>query len=107
MRTTTIIAMHEVGTTHLAEVAREMETLGRPTIRAIIGGGYLLAIEGTHRMAAAGDYGFDVEVVADVDAGEGDVVIDGEDGPITAQDLLEALVSDGGPTGASYDCEID
>lgn len=57
-------------------VAREMERLGPPTIRAILSGGRLYAIEGTHRLAAAQSLGLQptIVVVADDDTDAGVVV---------------------------------
>jgi ABC-type glycerol-3-phosphate transport system substrate-binding protein len=50
---TTIYAIHAPVDAHLASVIEEMRVLGAPMIRAIDCGDYLMAIEGSHRLAAA------------------------------------------------------
>ena len=50
---TTIYAIHAPQETKLQAVIEEMRVLGAPTIRAIDCGDYLMALEGSHRLAAA------------------------------------------------------
>ena len=49
----TVYAIHAPGGYHLAEVIAEMRTLGAPSIRVVDCGDYLMALEGSHRLAAA------------------------------------------------------
>lgn len=48
-----IIAPNAVDDRRLSKVIAEMEKLGSPTIKVIDGGDYYLALEGSHRLAAA------------------------------------------------------
>lgn len=50
---TYVYAPHEPDAEHLADVIEQMRTLGAPTIRAVWMGEYWLALEGSHRLAAA------------------------------------------------------
>ncbi len=50
---TTIYAIHAPEEAKLEAVIAEMRVLGAPTIRAIDCGDYLMALEGSHRLAAA------------------------------------------------------
>lgn len=73
---TTVWALHKFDEARLAEVMAEMERLGAPTIRAVDVAGYLMAIEGTHRLEAARRLGLTpvVEVVAGADADNAEVI---------------------------------
>ena len=64
---TTLYTIHKVDKTKLAAVIADMRVLGFPTIRAVDCGGYLMAIEGTHRVAAAAHLGL---TLADFDVVE-------------------------------------
>ena len=57
---TTVIAINATDADHLACVMAEMESLGAPTIRCIRddASGVVLALEGSHRLAAA--YALDI-----------------------------------------------
>lgn len=48
-----IIALNRPSKVHLAVVTEEMRVLGPPTLRALWTGDHWLAIEGSHRLAAA------------------------------------------------------
>ena len=50
---TMIYAIHSTNADHLATVTAEMETLGAPTIRVVDCGDHYIALEGSHRIAAA------------------------------------------------------
>lgn len=50
---TTIYAIHAPLADKLAGVMAEMETLGAPTIRVVDCGDHYMALEGSHRLAAA------------------------------------------------------
>lgn len=58
----TILTAHETDKDKLATVTAEMETMGAPTIRAYWDGEKYIALEGTHRIAAAAALGLDVEI---------------------------------------------
>jgi hypothetical protein len=60
--TITIVAPHETFPAKLAAVKAEMEKLGPPTIRAFFNGEIWLAVEGSHRIAAAAELGIPVEI---------------------------------------------
>jgi len=49
----TIYAPHKTEEEKLADVIAQMRIMGAPTIRAVNCGDYYLAIEGSHRIAAA------------------------------------------------------
>jgi hypothetical protein len=48
-----VVAPNKTFPTHLADVKKEMETLGTPTIRAYWDGEKYIALEGSHRLQAA------------------------------------------------------
>ena len=50
---TMIYALNHTTANHLAAVTAEMETLGAPTIRVVDCGDHYIALEGSHRLAAA------------------------------------------------------
>jgi hypothetical protein len=50
---TTVYTIHNTDPAKLATVKAEMATLGAPVIRVVNCGDYLMALEGTHRIAAA------------------------------------------------------
>lgn len=54
---TTIYAIHAPEAEKLTEVMATMRELGAPTIRAVDCGDYLMALEGSHRLAAAAELG--------------------------------------------------
>lgn len=49
----TLYTIHTTDADKLQEVIAEMRRLGSPTIRAVDCGDYLMALQGTHRIAAA------------------------------------------------------
>jgi hypothetical protein len=53
----TIYALHDTDASKLAAVIREMQQLGAPTVRVVDCADYYMAIEGTHRLAAAAALG--------------------------------------------------
>lgn len=59
----TVYAIHAPEAEKLEEVMAEMETLGAPSIRVINCGDYYMAMEGSHRLAAAHELGIDPELV--------------------------------------------
>lgn len=64
----TIYAVHPPRPSHLATVARQMQSLGSPTITVYDGGDHYRAIEGAHRLAAAQQLGLAVRVrIMDMD----------------------------------------
>lgn len=60
---TMIYAIHGTDDDKLAGVVAEMETLGAPTIQVINCGDYYMALEGSHRLAAASQLGLEPELV--------------------------------------------
>lgn len=59
----TIYAIHAPVAEKLETVKREMETLGAPTIRVVNCGDHYMALEGSHRLAAAHALGLEPELV--------------------------------------------
>jgi hypothetical protein len=64
-----VIAIHEAEPTKLARVKSEMARLGAPKIRVIAyGDNQYLALEGSHRLAAASELGMPVDLdIVDLD----------------------------------------
>lgn len=52
-----IYAIHAPEAGKLAQVIEEMRALGAPTIRVVDCGDYYMALEGSHRLAAAAELG--------------------------------------------------
>lgn len=63
MPTTTIYAIHSPDADKLADVTAEMRRLGAPTVRVVDCGDYYMALEGSHRLAAARALGIEPELV--------------------------------------------
>lgn len=59
----TVYAIHGTDAAHLEQVKAEMETLGAPVIRVVDCGDYYMALEGSHRLAAAHQLGISPELV--------------------------------------------
>jgi hypothetical protein len=59
----TIFSIHEVNEEKLASVVADMQRLGSPSIRVVDCGDYLMALEGTHRIAAAARLGIPVDLI--------------------------------------------
>lgn len=59
----TIVAPHAAEPSKLAEVIAQMETLGAPTIAAHYDGEKYIALEGSHRIAAAVKLGLPITIV--------------------------------------------
>jgi hypothetical protein len=59
----TVYAIHAPEAEKLETVKSEMEAMGAPTIRVIDCGDYYMAMEGSHRLAAAHELGIDPELV--------------------------------------------
>ena len=78
---------------HLAEVSKEMETLGSPSIRAIWSEAYgmWMAVEGCHRLRAAAELGLTPEIIDISDAETVVVQNDGEDEAMDVQTLAAEL----------------
>jgi hypothetical protein len=60
---TTVYAIHAPFADRLEAVKAEMATLGAPTIRVVDCGDFLMALEGSHRLAAAAALGLTPEFV--------------------------------------------
>lgn len=58
----TVYAIHAPTVDHLAEVKAEMIVRGAPTIEVVDCGDYYMALEGSHRLAAAADLGLTPEL---------------------------------------------
>jgi len=58
-----ITAINPTDADHLAEVIEEMRVLGAPVIRAVETCYGLVAIEGSHRLAAAAELGLSPEII--------------------------------------------
>ena len=58
----TLYTIHAVDQQKLAEVVAEMQIMGSPAIRAVDCGDHLMAIEGTHRIAAAVQLGIAINL---------------------------------------------
>jgi len=61
---TTMYTMHAPNQQHLARIVQEMKVLGAPTIRVVDCGDHYVALEGTHRIAAAAQLG--ISLILDV-----------------------------------------
>ena len=59
----TIYAIHEVDADKLSGVIAEMESLGAPTIEVVDCGDHYMALEGSHRLAAAAALGIEPTLV--------------------------------------------
>ncbi len=59
----TIYAIHAPVAEKLETVQREMETLGAPTIRVVNCGDHYMALEGSHRLAAAHALGLEPQLI--------------------------------------------
>lgn len=59
----TVFAIHAPFADKLAEVTAEMEMLGAPTIEVVNCGDHFMALEGSHRLAAAHALGLKPELV--------------------------------------------
>lgn len=53
MTSTTVYAIHAPEAKKLARVVKQMRSLGTPTIQVVDCGDYFMALEGSHRLAAA------------------------------------------------------
>lgn len=67
-----VIAIHAAEPAKLAEVKSEMARLGAPKVRVIAyGDNQYLALEGSHRLAAAAELGMPVDLdIVDLDSGD-------------------------------------
>jgi hypothetical protein len=106
--TTAILAPHKINkqSDHYKQVLAAMRQLGSPAIRAIWHGAYgWLAIEGSHRIAAARELGLPVAIV-DV-AGETTIEHDLQDieSPCSAE-ALEAFLVEGIDQSVEYNLEV-
>lgn len=63
MTTATIYTIHHTDPDKLASVIAEMRRLGSPAIRAYNAGDHYIALEGTHRIAAAHSLGLPVGII--------------------------------------------
>lgn len=61
--TRTIYAIHKTDAEKLASVTDEMRSLGAPTIRVVDCSDYYMALEGSHRLAAAHNLGLVPDLV--------------------------------------------
>ncbi len=68
---TTVYAIHDTDAAHLEEVIAEMRKMGAPTIRVVDCGDFFMALEGSHRLAAAAALGLTPELIV---YEQGDVV---------------------------------
>jgi hypothetical protein len=88
----TIYAPHSPNPEQLAEVKVQMQTLGAPQIRAYYNGDCWLAIEGSHRLAAAHELGLEPEIIeVEDDAVISDHDYEDLDTPCTVADIIEYL----------------
>lgn len=86
-----IYTAHPAQPHHLADVINEMKVLGAPTIRVVDCGDHFIALDGTHRLAAACELG----VAPDLDILDQDDIVDASsldwpeltDGEYTAGEL--------------------
>jgi hypothetical protein len=103
MTTRTIYAPHPPIPKHLAEVIAEMRRLGSPTIRVYDAGDHDVALEGSHRLAAAHTLG--LPVIRDVLGGADEMDHDIEDVPTRrVADVVEYL---GGPGSRQIDYLVE
>lgn len=75
-----VYAIHRPDADHLGEVVGDMRRLGAPTIRVVDCGDHYMALEGSHRLAAAHSLGLEPELIV---YGQGDVI------DVTAYDWYE------------------
>ena len=59
----TVYTIHGIEAAKLETVKAEMQTIGAPTIRVVDCGDYYMALEGTHRIAAAHELGLAPEFI--------------------------------------------
>lgn len=74
---TTIYAIHAPQPERLVEVEADMRRLGQPTIQVVDRGDYYMALEGSHRLAAAHSLG--IEPMLEVFEGDDWLDIEGFD----------------------------
>jgi hypothetical protein len=100
---TTIIAPHQADPKKLADVVTEMSTLGSPSIAAYWDGEKYIALEGSHRIAAAAQLGLPVAIV-EYD-GDDEIEHDFDDVTgTTVAAVLEYLAEP--PVGTDYSVEV-
>lgn len=99
----TIYTINTPEAAHLAAIKAEMTTLGSPTIRAFWNGDAWLAIEGSHRIAAAAALGLPVIIdeVDEDDAAEGHDIQD-----LAADCTVGEILAYGDWTAAAYTVEV-
>lgn len=69
----TIYAIHAPDAAKLASVVLQMETLGAPTIHVVDCGDHYMALEGSHRLAAAAQLGITPILIIHEQADEIDI----------------------------------
>jgi len=94
-----IIPINEVNKNHLAEVKKEMEKLGSPVIKAVAAPqwGAWVAIEGSHRVAAAAQLGLPV-IIEEVEYSETAMLSDygcGDEDDYTIADIVDSAYERG------------
>jgi hypothetical protein len=101
-----VILVNSVDPAHLAEVKAQMAVMGSPTIRAIDAGDHLIAIEGSHRLAAAEQMGVTVKIeiidedgMIDLDTLDWDDNGWFDDRVIPARDFIERFTASPFPAG--------
>jgi hypothetical protein len=102
---TTIVAINDIDTDHLEAVQAEMTRLGAPEIRAYWTGEMYLALEGSHRLAAADALGItptiiemyeDDEMMSDLDMPDEDgLSMEGK--VVSVSSILSAIADANGP----------
>lgn len=102
----TIYAINAPINSHLDMVVTEMALLGAPVVRAVNCGDFWVAIEGSHRIAAAHKLGLPV-MVAEVQESDEIDSHDLEDLPLgcTASEIMEYMFR--GTPEAAYSVEIE
>ena len=77
MSTKTVYAIHSPEAEKLAQVIEQMRELGAPSIRVVDCGDFYMALEGSHRLAAAAELGLTPALV--VYEQDDEIDITGED----------------------------
>lgn len=88
-----IMTCNGIDDKHLANVTKEMQTLGAPSIRAIYDGEMYYALEGSHRLLAAKNLGL-IPNIIEVDYND-DIItlqVDGKDTGVVASEYIDRLL---------------
>lgn len=107
-----VSAINKTDAEHLAAVIEDMKIMGAPTIRVYNNGGEIVALEGSHRLAAAKALGL-IPVIVEMDENDEMVsdldIIDEETGsfyganPVPVSLIVDCILSSRGFNHPCYD----